>query len=48
MERAIAYMQSRGYELDLDNSKKDDDGNPVAVYFKQEIGGFAVHLTLKV
>ncbi len=47
MERAVAYMQSRGYDLDLDNAKKDADGNPVAIYFKQEIGGFAVHLTPK-
>lgn len=42
---AIAEMERRGYELDMDSIKDKD--NIKAVYFKNEIGGFAVHLLQK-
>ena len=42
---AIADMERRGYELDMDSVKDKD--NIKAVYFKNEIGGFAVHLLQK-
>ena len=42
---AIAEMERRGYELDMDSVKDKD--NIKAVYFKKEIGGFAVHLLQK-
>lgn len=42
---AIAEMGRRGYELDMDSVK--DKNNIKAVYFKNEIGGFAVHLLQK-
>ena len=42
---AIAEMERRGYELDMDSVK--DKNNIKAVYFKNEIGGFAVHLMQK-
>lgn len=42
---AIAEMERRGYELDMDSVKDKD--NIKAVYFKNEIGGFAVHLLQK-
>ena len=42
---AIAEMERRGYELDMDSGK--DKNNIKAVYFKNEIGGFAVHLLQK-
>ena len=42
---AIAEMECRGYELDMDSVKDKD--NIKAVYFKNEIGGFAVHLLQK-
>ena len=42
---AIAEMERRGYELDMDSVK--DNNNIKAVYFKNEIGGFAVHLLQK-
>lgn len=42
---AIAEMEHRGYELDMDSVKDKD--NIKAVYFKNEIGGFAVHLLQK-
>ncbi len=47
IERAIACMQSHGFELDTDSAKKDAGGKLAAVYFKQEIGGFAIHLVQK-
>ena len=42
---AIAEMERRGYELDMDSVK--DKNNIKAVYFKNEIGGFAVHIVKK-
>ena len=42
---AIAEMERRGYQLDMDSVK--DKNNIKAVYFKNEIGGFAVHLLQK-
>ena len=42
---AIAEMERRGYELDMDSVK--DKNNIKAVYFKNEIGGFAVPLLQK-
>ncbi len=42
---AIAEMERRGYELGMDSVKDKD--NIKAVYFKNEIGGFAVHLLQK-
>lgn len=42
---AIAEMERRGYELDMESVK--DKNNIKAVYFKNEIGGFAVHLLQK-
>lgn len=42
---AIAEMERRGYELDMGSVK--DKNNIKAVYFKNEIGGFAVHLLQK-
>lgn len=45
--RAAAYMQGRGFKMDLDKANRDAKGNLKAVYFEQEIGGFAVHLLQK-
>ena len=42
MTPAIAEMERRGLELDMDSVKDKD--NIKAVYFKDEFGGFAVHL----
>lgn len=42
---AIAEMERRGFELDMDSV--NDSGNIKAVYFKNEFGGFAVHLLQK-
>lgn len=45
MTPAIAEMERRGLELDMDSVKDKD--NIKAVYFKKEMGGFAVHLLQK-
>ena len=45
MTPAIAEMERRGLELDMDSVK--DKNNIKAVYFKNEFGGFAVHLLQK-
>lgn len=44
MRRAIAFLQRRGIELDLDTARGPALEAPVSVYLKEEIGGFAVHL----
>ena len=45
IDRAVRYMESRGYEFEP--AKYDAKGNMTAIYFKQEIAGFAVHLVQK-
>lgn len=47
LRRAVAYFRTIGHPLDEDNYKYDAAGNKVAVYFKEEIGGFAIHLVQK-
>ena len=44
---AMYYLESRGIELDYETQKKDAKGNLIAIYLKQEINGFAVHLVQK-
>jgi 2-dehydro-3-deoxyphosphogluconate aldolase/(4S)-4-hydroxy-2-oxoglutarate aldolase len=43
IEMAIADMEKRGYELDMSTAKYKGE-RLKAVYFKNEFGGFAVHL----
>ena len=45
MAPAIAEMERRGYELEID--PEADPDSLKAVYLKQQIGGFAVHLLKK-
>ncbi len=47
LSRAIAYLESKGYEFLEDSKKYDAKGNMTAIYFKQDFGGFAVHLVQK-
>jgi len=44
--RAMAYLERKGIEIDM-NTAKYSDGAIIAVYLKEEIGGFAVHLLQK-
>lgn len=47
MERAIYHLEMRGCEFDMDTAKYDANGELVAVYFKGEFGGFALHIVRK-
>ena len=48
IERAINYMVSvLGVEFDEESAKRDAKGALKAIYLKEEIGGFAVHLVQK-
>ncbi len=44
LPRAIAYMERQGFATDPQTAKTNPKGEMVAVYFKDEIAGFAVHL----
>ncbi len=46
MELAIAELEKKGFEVDMDTAKFKGD-KMVAVYLKNEFGGFAVHLLQK-
>lgn len=46
--RAVNYLENvLSVEFDESSAKKDDKGNLKAIYLKEEIGGFAVHLVQK-
>jgi 2-dehydro-3-deoxyphosphogluconate aldolase/(4S)-4-hydroxy-2-oxoglutarate aldolase len=45
--RAIAYLERTGVKVDMGTAKTNPDGSLIAVYLKNEIGGFAVHLLQK-
>ena len=47
LPRAIAYFERLGVAFDLSSAKNDAKGNLAAIYFKDEIAGFAVHLVQK-
>ena len=47
IQRAIAYLERMGVDVDLASAKGPTGGAMVAVYLKEEIGGFAVHLLQK-
>ena len=46
IESAIAELEKRGFAVDMDTAKYKGD-RMVAVYLKNEIGGFAIHLLQK-
>ncbi len=46
VERAIHYLENQGFEFDMETAKREGDFIK-AVYFKNEISGFAVHLVRK-
>ncbi|MCR4818866.1 MAG: bifunctional 4-hydroxy-2-oxoglutarate aldolase/2-dehydro-3-deoxy-phosphogluconate aldolase [Fretibacterium sp.] len=46
IEMAVADMEKRGFELDMSTAKYKGE-RLKAVYFKKELGGFAVHLRQK-
>ncbi len=46
IKRAIAYLKRNGYSVDM-STAKEKNGSMIAVYLKDEVGGFAVHLLQK-
>lgn len=46
-EAAVKDLESRGYEVDMTTAKYKPDGTLNAVYLKDEVGGFAVHIVRK-
>lgn len=46
IERAAYYLEKRGYTINW-STRKGSEERPVAVYLKEEFGGFAVHLLQK-
>ena len=45
MKRAIHHMERRGYKFRF--FKNNDKGEMIAAYIEDEIGGFAIHLSIK-
>lgn len=46
IDRAVNYFSYMGIAFDEDSAKKKD-GKLVAIYFKEQLGGFAIHLVQK-
>jgi 2-dehydro-3-deoxyphosphogluconate aldolase/(4S)-4-hydroxy-2-oxoglutarate aldolase len=46
-DRAVAYLSRKGIAFDFDSATYTDDGRMKLIYFRDEIGGFAFHLTQK-
>jgi 2-dehydro-3-deoxyphosphogluconate aldolase/(4S)-4-hydroxy-2-oxoglutarate aldolase len=47
IDRAIYHLEMQGFEFDMDTAKYDANNKMVAIYFKGEIGDFAIHLLQK-
>lgn len=47
IERACAYLRAQGVEFDPNTEKRDEKGGLKAVYLKDSLGGFAIHLMRK-
>lgn len=45
--KAQEYLEEQGLEFDPDSIKYSNDGNPIVIYLKNEIAGFALHLLQK-
>lgn len=44
LKRAFAYLERNGFEFNHDSIKMNPKGEMVAIYLKDEIAGFAIHL----
>ena len=44
VKRAVRFFESQGFEFNYDTATTDDKGNMNFIYFKDEIGGFGIHL----
>ena len=44
VDKAASYLERQGITLNQDTIRKDENGNMIFVYLKDEIAGFALHL----
>ena len=44
VERAVAFLEKKGYTMRKDYQNTDAEGNLNCVYLEKEFGGFAIHL----
>ena len=44
VDRAVAYFKGRGIKFNEESARYNDDGSCKAIYFADEIAGFAFHL----
>ena len=47
VDRAVYHLKQRGVEFRMETRKADANGKTKAIYLKNEIGGFAIHLVQK-
>lgn len=47
LERTLSYFERNGIMFDKDTESKDPYGNILSIYFKEQIGGFAIQLKQK-
>lgn len=47
VERSVSFMESLGFKMDMARAISSSDGKLKAVYFEEEISGFAIHLVQK-
>lgn len=47
VERAVYHLSARGIEFDNESAQYNADGSMKFIYFKEEFGGFGIHLILK-
>lgn len=44
VKRAVRFFESQGFEFDYDSIMTEDNGEMKFIYFKDQIGGFGIHL----
>lgn len=47
VDRAVAYFEGRGITFNMESARYAADGKTKAIYFEEEVGGFAIHLLQK-
>lgn len=47
IDRAVKYLELKGYEFDKETATYDAKGNLALIYLKAQVGGFAIHLVQK-
>ena len=45
VDRAVYHLEKRGFTFDESSKQYNEDGTLKFIYFNDEIGGFAIHLT---